>query len=217
MRFLSKATPDWKKTTALQAEKMGVLSGKYDAHRTALIEEETVIAKGVEVEPYAVIRRGTIIGEDTIISSGSIIGAHGPAIHKCSDGRSLSWAKIHFGTVQLGSHCEFGAHSVILRAMLGRTRIGNNVILGNLVHIGHGADIGEGVWMAARVTICGHVFIDRQVSIGAGTTIRDNVDIGAGASVGMGSVVVGSVAPGKCVLGVPAKEAEKAFQSGPGL
>jgi serine acetyltransferase len=86
-----------------------------------------------------------------------------------------------------------------------------------MVLIGHGADIGERVWMAARVTVCGHVFIDREVSIGAGTTIRDNVDIGTAASIGMGSVVVGSIAPGKSVLGVPAKETEKAFQSGPGF
>lgn len=217
MRFLSKAKPDWEKTTALQAERMDVCSGTYEAHRTALIEEGTVIAGGVLIEPYAVIRRGTIIGDNTIIASGSIVGAHGPAVHKCVDGRVLSWARIHFGTVQMGRNCELGSHAVVLKAMLGRTRISDHVILGNMVHIGHGADIGDRAWMAASVTVCGHAFIDCDVSIGAGATIRDNVRIGAGASVGMGSVVVGTVRPGTSVLGVPAKETGQSFQSGPQL
>lgn len=215
MRFLAKAKPDWTRTANLQAEKMGVSSGHHDAHRSALIEDGTVIAKGVVIEPNAVILQGSIIGEDTIIASGSIIGAHGPAIYRCEDGTVLSWAKIHFGTVQIGSHCEIGFQAVVLRAMLGRTRICNNVILGNVVHVGHGVHIGERVWMAARVTVCGHAFIDSEVSIGAGATIRDNVYIGTGASIGMGSAVVASIAPGKCVLGVPAKETDKPFHSGP--
>jgi UDP-3-O-[3-hydroxymyristoyl] glucosamine N-acyltransferase len=217
MRFLSRARPDWKRTATAQADDMGVSPGPYDAHRTALVEEGAVVAKGVVLEPYVVIGRGTVVGDETIISTASVIGAHGPAIYKCADGTILSWARMHVGTAQIGKQCEIGAHNVILRGMLGRTRIANNAILGNMVHIGHGVDVGERVWMAASVTVCGHASIAHDVSIGAGATIRDNVDIGAGASIGMGSVVVGSVAPGKSVRGVPARETNEAFHSGPTL
>lgn len=214
MRFLATARADWRRTVASQAEKMGISAGRYEAHSTALIAPDTIIAKGVVIEPFATITHGVIIGVDTLVSLGSIVGAHGPAIHKCLDGKLLSWAQIHFGTVQVGNRCEIGCHTVVLRAMLGRTHIGDNSILGNMVHIGHGADVGERVWMAARVTVCGHASIDREVSIGAGATIRDNITIGAAASIGMGSVVVSGVAPGTNVLGVPARESVTTFHGG---
>jgi UDP-3-O-[3-hydroxymyristoyl] glucosamine N-acyltransferase len=210
MRLLSTIEADWQRTVNSQADKMGIAAGKYEAHPTALVEHGTVIGKGVVVEPLAAIMRGAVIGENTLVSSGAIVGAHGPALYKCLDGTTLSWARIHFGTVQIGSQCELGSQTIVLKAMLGRTRMENNVVLGNMVHIGHGAYVGERVWMAARVTVCGHAFINHDVSIGAGSTIRDNVHIGPAASVGMGSVVVSSVPAGKTVLGVPAKESHKA-------
>ena len=209
MSFLAKSTPDWERTVEIQAEKLCVRKGKNEIHKTAVIEKGSIIAAGVTVEPYAVIRKGVIVGENTFISSGSNLGAHGPALYKTHDGEILSWKKIHFGTVQVGNDVEIGAHSVILRGMLGSTRIRDRTVLGNIVHIGHGCDIRDRVWMAASVTICGHVFVASGVSIGAGATVRDNIDIGVNASIGMGSVVVANVNEETSVIGVPAREREK--------
>jgi serine acetyltransferase len=41
--------------------------------------------------------------------------------------------------------------------------------------------------------------------IGMGAAVRDHVAIGAEALIGMGAVVVTDVAPGRRVLGVPAR------------
>lgn len=215
MRFLFKSKPDWEKTIKHQAERMGIESGYCEIDKTALIEDGTVIGRGAVIESHVVVNHGVIIGEDTLVSAGSILGAHGPALYKTQKQEVLSYARIHFGTLIIGNGCEIGANSVILRGMLGRTYIGHNTVLGNMVHIGHGCEVRERVWMAARVTVCGHVFIGSDVSIGAGATIRDNVDIEPNASIGMGSVVVKNVDAGKTVLGVPAKEKAMSFQSGP--
>jgi UDP-3-O-[3-hydroxymyristoyl] glucosamine N-acyltransferase len=215
MRFLLKSKPDWKKTIKQKAERMGIESGYCEIDKTALIERDTVIGRGAIIEPFVVVKSGVIVGENTLVSSGSILGAHGPALYKTRNKEVLSYARIHFGTLIIGNGCEIGANTVILRGMLGRTYIGCNTVLGNMVHIGHGCEIRKRVWMAARVTVCGHVFIDSDVSIGAGATIRDNVDIGRNASIGMGSVVISNVDVGKSVLGVPAKNKGMSFQSGP--
>ena len=194
---------------------MGINTGHCDIDKTALIEEETIIGRGSIIEPYVVVKKGVIVGENTLVSAGSILGAHGQAIYKTQKNEVLSYAKIHFGTLIIGNDCEIGANSTLSRGMLGRSYIGHKTILGNMVQIGHGCEIREKVWMAPRVTVCGHVFIDSDVSIGAGATIRDNVDIGRSASIGMGSVVVSNVDAGKSVLGIPAKEKRMSFQSGP--
>ena len=44
--------------------------------------------------------------------------------------------------------------------------------------------------------------LERTV-IGLGARIRDHIEIGDGATVGMGAVVVGDVAAGRTVVGVP--------------
>lgn len=217
IRFLLKAKLDWKKTVTLQADRNDVRPGYCEIAKAALVEEDTIIGRGTVIESHAVVKRGVIIGENSLISSGSILGAHGPATYRTRDYEILSHAKIHVGTLIIGNECEVGANSVILRAMLGRTFIGDKTILGNMVHIGHGCEIRERVWMAAGVTVCGHVFIDADVSVGAGATLRDNIDIGRNASIGMGSVVVKSVASKTSVLGVPAKERGTTLKSSPHL
>jgi UDP-3-O-[3-hydroxymyristoyl] glucosamine N-acyltransferase len=59
--------------------------------------------------------------------------------------------------------------------------------------------------MAAGVTICGHCYVSNRVSIGAGAVLRDNITVGEGATIAMGSVVVGDVGADQAVMGVPAK------------
>ena len=44
--------------------------------------------------------------------------------------------------------------------------------------------------------------------IGLGAKVRDHIEVGAGAVVGMGAVVVGSIGNGEVVVGVPARRLE---------
>ena len=89
--------------------------------------------------------------------------------------------------------------------ILAPTRIGEDVIAGNICNVGHGASIEDGVWMSVGSLVGGHTVIRTKATIAMGVTIRDNLEIGESASLGMGSVVVKSVGAGHSVFGNPAK------------
>ena len=69
----------------------------------------------------------------------------------------------------------------------------HDVRLGEFSHVGPGAAVGGGTEIGVGVFV------------GLGARIRDHVAIGDGARIGMGAVVVGDVAAGEVVVGVPAR------------
>lgn len=83
----------------------------------------------------------------------------------------------------VGAHCIVNTGAIVEHDV----RLEAFAMLGPGVVVGGGAVIGEGSFL------------------GLGCRVRDHVQIGAGATVAMGAVVIGSVAPGGFVLGVPAR------------
>jgi serine O-acetyltransferase len=96
---------------------------------------------------------------------------------------------------------------------------------GTGVVIGETAVVGDNVSMLQGVTLGGtgketgdrHPKVQRGVLIGAGATILGNIQIGTGAKVGAGSVVLHDVPPHTTVAGVPAKVVGHPASSEPGL
>jgi serine O-acetyltransferase len=94
-------------------------------------------------------------------------------------------------------------------------RIGNGVMIdhGTSVVIGETAVVEDNVSMLHEVTLGGtgketgdrHPKIRRGVLIGTGAKVLGNIEIGAGAKIGAGSVVLDAVPPHHTVAGVPAK------------
>lgn len=187
--------------------------GKANIDDSASIEADVMIGEDAQIGPGVIIHRGCIIGPRTKIRAGAVIGEEGIATYKGVDG-SLN-SQPHIGTVAIGSDCEIGANVVICRAMLGRTLIGNDTIIGNLCNIGHGVQIDERVWMSVGCFVGGHATIGALATIGMGAVIRDNISIGARASLGMGSIVVKSVEGGQSVFGNPAKPVRSKLVTGP--
>jgi serine O-acetyltransferase len=94
-------------------------------------------------------------------------------------------------------------------------RIGSGILIdhGTSVVIGETAVVEDNVSMLHEVTLGGtgketgdrHPKVRRGVLIGAGAKILGNVEIGTGAKVGAGSVVLKDVPPHATVAGVPAR------------
>ncbi len=92
-------------------------------------------------------------------------------------------------------------------------RLGSGIMLdhGSGLVIGETAVVEDDVSILQNVTLGGtgkeagdrHPKIRRGVLIGAGATILGNVEVGTGAKIGAGSVVVSAVEPFTSVVGVP--------------
>ena len=205
LMLLAKVTPDFDRTVREQFDQLGLKQGVADIHKSAIVEDGTIIGEGCIVEPNVVIKRGTLVGQNSCVSANSVLGTQGPAIYTAND-RTISYRHLHYGTLQVLNNVEIGSNCVLLKGMLGRTLVGSHTIIGNLAHVGHGCEIKDHVWIAANVTICGHTVLGANTSIGAGAVVRDNVVVGRNVSIGMGSVVVKNVKPETTVIGVPAKE-----------
>ncbi len=93
-------------------------------------------------------------------------------------------------------------------------RIGKGILMDHAtsVVIGETASVGDNVSMLHEVTLGGtgkatgdrHPKVRRDVLIGAGAKILGNVEVGEGAKIGAGSVVLTDVPPHSTFAGVPA-------------
>lgn len=179
------------------------VSSEAQVASSAVIEPGVEIGEGSVICAGAVIKRGSRIGRNTIIRENVVIGSDGVTVYRAADGRLLKFP--HVGGVSIGDNTEIGANAVIAGGILAATFIGNDVVIGNLCNVGHGAVVEDRVWMSVGSLLGGHTTVRAGATIAMGVSVRDNLVIGADASLGMGSVVVKNVEPNHSMFGNPAK------------
>ena len=119
----------------------------------------------------------------------------------------------------VGPGCEIGAGSILCD----NTIVTASAIVGRHFHsnifsyVAHDCVIGDFVTFAPRVSCNGRVHVHDGAYIGTGAILREGkpgkpLVIGEGAVVGAGAVVVGDVAPGTTVVGIPAKPIGRAAE-----
>jgi serine O-acetyltransferase len=89
---------------------------------------------------------------------------------------------------------------------------GIGTVIGATAVVEDGVNLWHGVTLGSTLTQAGdrHPKVRRDATIGAGATILGNIEIGPGAVVAAGSVVLKAVEAGMVVAGVPAKVMGKA-------
>lgn len=158
------------------------------------------------IHPTATINDCVKIGKNVRIGPGCRIGFDGFGYAKNEEG---VWENFpHRGGVTLEDDVEVGSNTCIDRGVLSDTIIGKGTKIDNLVHIGHNAKIGRNCVITAQCTM-GRSIIGDDVWIGICSSIRPGVNVGKGALIGMGSVVVRDVEEYALVYGVPARFIEK--------
>jgi sugar O-acyltransferase (sialic acid O-acetyltransferase NeuD family) len=124
------------------------------------------------------------------------------------NGQGARWATIVHPTVRLGIGSTLG-EGCILCIRSGLTvdvRVGNHVHINCVAGAGHDARIGDFCTLSGHVDVCGHAVVEEGVFFGSHAVVLPGVRIGAGATVGAGSIVMSDVAPNKTVFGAPARE-----------
>lgn len=180
----------------------------------ARVGAETHLAAGVVVAAGAVVGRGcvlfggvqiyedVVLGDNTIVQANSVIGSHGQAYVRDSDGTILSLP--HFGRVVIGARVRIGANTTIVRGTLRDTSVGDDTSVGNNVNIGHNVVVGARCFLGAGVMLNGSSRVGDDCWLAAGSVVR-GVAVGARVTVGVGAVVTRPVPDGKTVNGFPAR------------
>lgn len=153
-----------------------------------------------EFRYYSVGKNCTIHGGD------SAIGYNGFSINR-DPVSGTPYQVPHYGAVIIGDNVRIGSFVCIDRGTKPHmpTRICDNVMIDNLVHIGHNAYVGEGTIIVAGSVIGGSCVIGKNCFIGENVSIKQHLRIGSQSIIGAGSVVIKDVPIRDIVAGNPAK------------
>jgi UDP-3-O-[3-hydroxymyristoyl] glucosamine N-acyltransferase len=137
------------------------------------------------------------------IHQSAVIGASGLKIVRGPENQLLK--AFHSGQVVIGDRVEIGPNSVVHRAVLSATIIGNDVTIGSLCNIGHNVQIGERSILTVGVSLSGSSSIGADCFIGSGVTVLEGVRVCGKVKIGAGSVVTRDITHPGIYFGSPAK------------
>jgi len=162
--------------------------GKYNI----IIEDNIIIEAGVTIYENVTIRRGTTI------KSGTILGADG--FQYVRDREEI--IKVEpAGELEIAENVVIHNNSVIDKGIFGKTFIGENTKIYNLVHVAHDSTIGKNVFLTAGVIVCGRVKIGDNSYLGPNCTIKNGLFLDKNSKVSMGAVVTKNVNENEVVTG----------------
>lgn len=82
--------------------------------------------------------------------------------------------------------------------------LGEHVLVNSAVTIGHGSRIGKYATLSPHATLSGNTILEEGVDMGAASTTKPGVRVGAWAVVGLNAGVVKDLPPGMVAMGCPA-------------
>ena len=172
-------------------------------HATATIGPEVTLGDGNVVGPGVVLLGPLTVGEDNWFGANSVIGA--PAeIRGIDHGAAWDGQLVGAGLV-IGSRNVFRELVTIHQGHYETTLVGSDCYVMNKVYVGHDGQVDNGVTMASSVTLGGHVCIGAGANLGMNTVVHQRRIVGPGAMVGMGSVVTRNVPPHAKAFGNPCR------------
>jgi UDP-N-acetylglucosamine acyltransferase len=154
----------------------------------AYVGPDVELAAGVSLRPHAHVTGRTTVGEGSRVFPFAVLGEEPQ--DKSFSGEST--------TLVVGRETTIREHAVIhvgTRKGGGCTRIGDDVLIMNGVHVGHDSQVGDHVIIASLCAIAGHVRIEDYAAVGGLTGIHQFARIGESAMVAATSAVSQDVPP----------------------
>lgn len=177
-------------------------------HAHVAIGQQVVLGKSCVIHPHVTIYNQSRLHNNVIIHASSVIGCDGFG-YRFHNGQH---EKIpHVGYVVIEDNVEIGANTVIDRATLSATRIGQGSKIDNLVQVAHSVKLGRNNILCAFTGIAGSSNTGDNVIFAANVGVSDHVTIEDGVTLGART----GVAPNKTLkanqvyLGNPARPQDK--------
>src|SRR5688572_32302115 len=194
---------------------------------TTRIDAGIEIGQDARIEPWTILEGATVIAQDAVIGPNAHVrdSRIGPRTRVWSsvveestvaeDVQIGPFAHLRPGS-EVGARCRIGNFAEIKKSRLGAgTQQHHFSYLGD-AEIGENVNVGAGSVTANFDGNAKHqTIIGDRVNIGVDTMMVAPLTIGDGAVTGAGSVVNRDVAPGKKVVGVPARPIELKRRSTP--
>jgi UDP-N-acetylglucosamine acyltransferase len=211
-----------KRRTALaKARAMAYVGDQVVAEAELLLR---IVPDGTEIDPTAIVHPRAQIGEGTVIGPHAVIGEHVRIGKHCRIGASSivdGWTEIGDETViyplasiglspqdlkfrgeqtrlVIGRRNIFREFVTIHRGTLGGggvTRIGDHNVFMAYVHIAHDCHVGNDTIFGNTATLGGHVAVEDNVNISAGSGVHQFCRVGRHAFIGGYSVVTKDALP----------------------
>lgn len=142
-----------------------------------------------------------IIGENCIIQSNTAIGHDGYGYVR--HGEEITMIK-HYGGVRIGKNVFIGTNCEIARGTIDDTVVKDGCKIDGLCHIAHNVVLEKNVSLVAGTLLYGSAHLDEDAYVASGI-VRNQIYVGKGAFIGMGSVVTHNVEAKQVLIGIPAK------------
>ncbi len=169
------------------------------------------IGENTTIHPHVTLYDNCQIGARVSIHASSVIGSDGFG-YTFENGKHTKVP--HVGHVIIEDDVEIGANTVIDRATLGATVIGEGTKIDNLVQIAHSVRLGKHNILCAFTGIAGSTTSGNHVIFAANVGVSDHVKIDDGVILGARAGVPPKkhLKQGNIYLGNPARPKDKAIE-----
>jgi bifunctional UDP-N-acetylglucosamine pyrophosphorylase/glucosamine-1-phosphate N-acetyltransferase len=184
------------------------------------IDAAVEIGQDARIEPGTTLQGATVIAQDAVIGPNAHVrdSRIGPRTHVwasiveesivAEDVQIGPYAHLRPGA-EVGARCRIGNFAEIKRSRLGAGTQQHHFSYIGDAEVGENVNIGAGSITANFDGVAKHrTTVGSDVKLGVDTMMVAPVTIGEGATTGAGAVVTRDVAPGKTVVGMPARPIE---------
>ncbi|MCX7117920.1 MAG: UDP-3-O-(3-hydroxymyristoyl)glucosamine N-acyltransferase [Legionellales bacterium] len=175
------------------------------------VGHEVTMGSDTTLHPHVTVYDQSQIGSRVCIHASTVIGSDGFG-YALEDGQHMKVP--HVGHVIIEDDVEIGANTVIDRATMGTTMIGEGTKIDNLVQVAHSVKLGKHNILCAFTGIAGSTVSGNHVIFAANVGVSDHVKIEDGVILGARSGVPSRkhLKQGVIYWGNPARPKEKAIE-----